>query len=89
MARAVARSVKAVGPRAPRDLLTMQDVLSTTDELLARTAAVTDQAELAGLYRAQLLHATDQVHSYYSTPTNYSYSYYSYHHHYSDYLNYS
>lgn len=38
-----------------------EDVLSTTEELLARTAAVTNQAELAGLYRSQLLHTTDQV----------------------------
>ena len=30
-----------------------EDVLSTTDELLARTAAVTDQAELAGVVRVE------------------------------------
>ena len=37
------------------------DVLETTDELLSRVAKVTDADELAGLYRAQLLHVTDHI----------------------------
>jgi len=41
--------------------LLKEDVLNTTDELLARAAGVADSDELASLYRAQLLHVTDQV----------------------------
>ena len=38
-----------------------EDVLSTTDELLVRAAAVDEPEEQASLYREQLMHVTDQV----------------------------